>query len=1093
MVATIGTLDIWTDPYSRLRPDLPAVCPQLRGAGSLTLSNLQLKFHTPFLVYQRQAKNPGERTPDGKPRTNHQGRPILPAGSLHGALRAQAERILRTVGNPVEKGYEVPDVADIDDAGQTLDLAAALFGAPGWRSLVRMTDFRAPQGAKRLTHEMVAIDRITGGGKDSAEFTIEALDCPTLTGSLSLDLHRLGRLEQKHAGVTAQLLGLLAHVLRDLGEGDIPLGYGAAKGYGRSHSTSCDALEKALKEQKPAHVDDIGNALAAFAKMVQLPATSIMPGKGVEPEPAAPPLAPPTNTTRPLFHNPYVFIPFGDPKPSDQRLPWTAYGQIAGDTHHHSHARYAPGAFNGRLVCRLTTKTPIFVGAGDVPNTQNPKQKENFRLDGKIAPPAPSLRGMVSSLHEAITRASLRAMDDRTYSVRPDTGRTDVNAFAFSAIGRVHIRNGTIHIEPLTLPTLERDGRGQYHITYDYAVAFAATGMKDGQAFHKVLLENITIPPDSDFARSQIVQFTDERSRGYWYMPLEPLRVNPGSNSIHSGAYRITKRRFLIGQRPTVNGACPLSQEEYDQLNQGGYVRGFIRPMKYEGRQLPPPSVRKYELFVPFPVARDASDPITIPCTDRCIDRFEALTNERHALQKKELPTDERLRFPYTPVNHSRNGEPLRPSQGDLVFFKPSAAGNTIAEISYSSIWRARLETDEGAYKTQHALSMVQLSPLNDPDTSKQLSPSELLFGCIEQNSKEKRQKDAKKGIMAFASKVQFGYGHSLNKVDPLGAVTLKILSSPKPPSPAMYFQPRPDKGQPRYIKKAELVSSPEDFMLKGRKAYLHALRLGETLPNEAAPGVAPLDRNGGVPQGQNGPPPWQTQPPGQNAPNRVREDYNRANKQRVRVKPIGKDEIFFFEVDFVNLSQAELESLCASLSPHSTFEHKLGMGKPIGLGSVKIHIVGMYLVDRSARYRQTDFSVAARYAGVWKDKAVSNLPPHLRREQEANPTSGVIDPRHLANAQMTELCDNDKAVFNAILLAGNPNAVKWPVHYPQLNDRDIERETFAWFVCNDRPVSTWNGIQQFLESFHANSTQLPTLDRTTRTRTDQSNPESCR
>jgi CRISPR-associated protein (TIGR03986 family) len=75
-----------------------------------------------------------------------------------------------------------------------------------------------------------------------------------------------------------------------------------------------------------------------------------------------------------------------------------------------------------------------------------------------------------------------------------------------------------------------------------------------------------------------------------------------------------------------------------------------------------------------------------------------------------------------------------------------------------------------------------------------------------------------------------------------------------------------------------------------------------------------------------------------------------------VRSFPAGTT--FSGEFRFDNLSDADLGLLLCSFDPrllgvgweHSA--HRLGMGKPLGLGSVQVQIDGVELVDRVARYR---------------------------------------------------------------------------------------------------------------------------------------------
>ena len=68
------------------------------------------------------------------------------------------------------------------------------------------------------------------------------------------------------------------------------------------------------------------------------------------------------------------------------------------------------------------------------------------------------------------------------------------------------------------------------------------------------------------------------------------------------------------------------------------------------------------------------------------------------------------------------------------------------------------------------------------------------------------------------------------------------------------------------------------------------------------------------------------------------------------KIKPIKKDTKFKFRIRFENLSQIELGALLFALKlPHGC-AHKIGMGKPIGLGSVKIR-PALFVSDRQKRY----------------------------------------------------------------------------------------------------------------------------------------------
>ena len=227
---------------------------QLNGSGGRSF-DITLKFDGPFLVNNPLTKAQvdaekqlpqQQRSPDARPRTNEQGEVILPAKSFRGVLRSQGEKILRTMldlndeqwqNKAIQKWVEKhiacrPEIANRackpikkKDDVEKLCLACQLFGAPGWRSPLELTDFSLIPGNYEIhTQEFVAIDRFTGGGKDSAKFNARAILYPQFTGRLHLDESRLPA-NWAH--------GLLALLLRDLKEGEMRFGWGAAsKGYG---------------------------------------------------------------------------------------------------------------------------------------------------------------------------------------------------------------------------------------------------------------------------------------------------------------------------------------------------------------------------------------------------------------------------------------------------------------------------------------------------------------------------------------------------------------------------------------------------------------------------------------------------------------------------------------------------------------------------------------------------------------------------------------------------------------------------------------------------------------------------------------------
>lgn len=234
--------------------------------------DITLLFQGPFLVNDPPGKTVRMKKADDKTRPtllarkDDMGRTLLPSGSFRGAFRAQAEKILRTMATTMngttpsnEQYRRVACRPEIHDLGckpiidqkdrKNLCLACQVFGAPGWRTVLEVSDFTKIEGTgEPVVQEFVAIDRFTGGGVDKMKFNAGADQCPHFSGCLSLDRERLQG---------EWPLGLLALVLRDLKEGDITFGYGAAKGYGQCTAEIEPWMGKTFQESAIKGLEDL--------------------------------------------------------------------------------------------------------------------------------------------------------------------------------------------------------------------------------------------------------------------------------------------------------------------------------------------------------------------------------------------------------------------------------------------------------------------------------------------------------------------------------------------------------------------------------------------------------------------------------------------------------------------------------------------------------------------------------------------------------------------------------------------------------------------------------------------------------------------
>ncbi|HZS75781.1 MAG TPA: RAMP superfamily CRISPR-associated protein [Ktedonobacteraceae bacterium] len=70
-------------------------------------------------------------------------------------------------------------------------------------------------------------------------------------------------------------------------------------------------------------------------------------------------------------------------------------------------------------------------------------------------------------------------------------------------------------------------------------------------------------------------------------------------------------------------------------------------------------------------------------------------------------------------------------------------------------------------------------------------------------------------------------------------------------------------------------------------------------------------------------------------------------------IQPLAKGTRFHFRIDFTNLEEDEFGALLLAVVLEETMRHKLGYGKPLGMGSVELYPTKLTLIDYSTRYTQ--------------------------------------------------------------------------------------------------------------------------------------------
>lgn len=743
------------------------------------------------------------------------------------------------------------------------------------------------------------------------------------------------------------------------------------------------------------------------------------------------------------FHNPYHFVPVKpdklQPRPDDLSVAHFETGKVGQVTHdryvsHTGEGEHIQPVYSGRLVCRLTTEDPLVIGDTREKLPDESHRVFPFKRDNKPAIPASTLRGLPSSLAEAASNSALRVLDNRPFSYRASL------AESLPALGMIVAERDTTgkvrhKLRPLALPPLRWDsGSNDAGIPLEYQKMFTAPLLK--VYVNGYQRKAGSQPPEIEYVPNSFLQRVNPDSSSadrqeFWYLQLAGTCALRGT-TVMSTAPHISQGR-LLGQR-AVAGAQPISKAAYQNLppdQQQQYTRGILRVLGIEGRTRAIPTTKKHEIFLPYPPGMESTP---------CFEVEEALKTF-HTLAKERTAADETLPFHLKGSQRSAHPDPDKPQvelrPGDLVCFKPDSSNSSkVGEVAISSIWRRPIVGSSHEYFRQVSSEILPFHK-----DRQQLTIAEQLFGFVEQRQEGQPNSDPAR---ALASRLRFSFGLLYpDHDDPFEhEVTLKILDSPKPPSPALYFKRNNGKGE--YIAKRDL--NPKSYVPQGRKFYLH--------------------RHGSAGT------PWKTS------------DEKANPKQKSHVQPVKAGLTFYFHIDFDNASQRELSLLCYAVRPTEAFRHKLGMGKPIGLGKVRLDPVGLFFVDRQARYQETSLFEAPRYHGSWipVGEKPETWPASYATERQAVGQGTAQFPTFDA------LCQSYKNTIapdirQALELLGDPAKVRSPVHTPHVagvSGPEMESETYKWFVANDsgsgRGEDRIEAQQEFLEPLSASSTRLPTL-----------------
>ena len=324
-----------------------------------------------------------------------------------------------------------------------------------------------------------------------------------------------------------------------------------------------------------------------------------------------------------------------------------------------------------------------------------------------------------------------------------------------------------------------------------------------------------------------------------------------------------------------------------------------------------------------------------------------------------------------------RKNHPL--AKGLLVYFQKT--GKYARNLGYVSIPRWQYEM------AIHEKIGTFFHPAEDADS---LCPTSRIFGFV-RDKKISKKKDYE-GKSSYAGRIyfsdaKFDSSHG-KKVRYDEDIVLDILGSPKPTTYEFYLFNPADKNQSGNYNNTNMK-------LRGRKFYLHQENKGQ------------YRRKGNLTDQQNS----------------------------TLKKVLAEGNEFVFTVRFDNLEDYELGLLLWSLALENGMAHKIGMGKPLGFGSVSITVGSVEIICRKTRYSSFVKAINDLQDGITKNTNWQN-------DYVLKFTSWMED---VFTTEFAEL-ENVKALKKILEY---PNRSTSPIHYPLCENTDEKQ--FEWFVANRR------------------------------------------
>lgn len=325
---------------------------------------------------------------------------------------------------------------------------------------------------------------------------------------------------------------------------------------------------------------------------------------------------------------------------------------------------------------------------------------------------------------------------------------------------------------------------------------------------------------------------------------------------------------------------------------------------------------------------------------------------------------------------------------GDLVYVLLDAGGKTVSDISLVKVPRLRYHK---------SLADMIPSHLHPCTTYDNLCPACRVFGWVKDISQQPQKYTDQNERVAYAGRTRFSIGELIEDQGVYAEeMCLAILSSPKPTTAQFYLlKGKPSEANGTPPEGDQKAAYRDGYKLRGRKFYRH---FGQQLNRQE------YERKGNT------------------------RDHQNRSVRGVRTP----GNVFRFIIDFENLNRIELGALLWSLDLGGDGFHRIGYGKPLGFGSVRITLEEVELIDWQQRLQSLDESPI-------RHRATANE----RNRWRADWAQAMQNVYGRPLEELGNIRD-----LRALLL----EPADLPIHYPRMDTQPSpDGKNFEWFVENKR------------------------------------------